>query len=153
MLVFLFEEVPSFLSDHRAGKESEGDSGSSGLRLLEADHCLIPAEVYMVQCESGVQGCMTSREKVKWVEGVRSHSEFQMKRELKIYASCFVFNSRIPLVGVISTAAFLLKWARRNSRAENCSLWGQHSDRDIHCIKKNVEQEVAVSSMPSNNLT
>lgn len=39
MLVFLFEEVPSFLSDHRAGKESEGDSGSSGLRLLEADHC------------------------------------------------------------------------------------------------------------------
>ncbi len=96
---------------------------------------------------------MTSREEVKWVEGASSFFESQMKRELKIYVSRFVLNSGASLVGVISTAAFLLKWARRNSWGESfcCCLRGPHSDRDMRSGKK-MKLEVMVSFMQSCNL-
>lgn len=129
----------SFIRELVKSLSPGGDAGSSGQIASEADCCRASAEVCMLRCKikSGVQWSMTSREKVKWVEGASSLSESQMKRELKIYVSRFVLDSGAPLVGVISAAAFLLKWAWRNSRGESCGcLWGPHSDGDVRSGKK-----------------
>ena len=107
----------------------------------EADGCRAPAEVSMLRCKKEEVGEVRLQgRRVKWVDGASRLSEFQMKRELKIYVSRFVLDSGAPLVGVISTEAFLLKWARRNvgesccrrrrHRRRCCCLWGPHSFGD-----------------------
>lgn len=117
---------------------SPGGGGRSSGQIVLPSSCRGVRAEMRKKKKSGVMRSMTSREEVKWVEGASSLSESQIKRELKIYVSRFVLDSGAPLVGVISTAAFLLKWAWRNSRGESCCccFWGPHSDGGMRSRKK-----------------
>jgi len=57
-------------------------------------------------------------------------SRFSESEVRRLHGSCFVVNSKAPLMGVISTADFLLKCALRHSQKQAAACEG-HAVTDI----------------------